>query len=135
MGEKLDADHYPESLTRSWFPICHHGYALRTFLVVSGPERGRVWFDGRPEREDLVTERDSNQAWGRPRFGRGRRQRVLLRTRSGTSRRILARFPRVAPTTSPAPPPAPMKNRPAMVKSTTAVALGRTDRNTIHVAG
>ncbi len=31
------------------FPICHHGCALRTYLVVSGAERGNVWFDRRAE--------------------------------------------------------------------------------------
>lgn len=45
----LDAELYPDSLTRGWFPICHHGCALRTYLVVTGPERGNVWHDARPE--------------------------------------------------------------------------------------
>jgi hypothetical protein len=30
-------------------PICHLGGAVRTWLVVSGPERGNVWLDARAE--------------------------------------------------------------------------------------
>ena len=34
-------------------PICHLGCAIRTWLVVSGPERGRVWLDKRADYEGL----------------------------------------------------------------------------------
>ncbi len=40
------------------FPICHHGCALRTWLVVSGPERGRVWYDARAEGGGLRPHQD-----------------------------------------------------------------------------
>ncbi len=33
--------------------ICHHGCALRTWLVVTGPERGNVWYDGTADRAGL----------------------------------------------------------------------------------
>jgi SMI1 / KNR4 family (SUKH-1) len=46
---QLDEALSPAELTRGWFPICHHGCALRTYLVVSGPERGHVWYDARAE--------------------------------------------------------------------------------------
>ncbi|WP_190064503.1 hypothetical protein [Streptomyces griseocarneus] len=34
--------------------IAHLGCALREWLVVSGPERGRVWSDGRADGVDLA---------------------------------------------------------------------------------
>ena len=34
-------------------PICHLGCALRILLVVTGPERGRVWLDKRADYEGL----------------------------------------------------------------------------------
>jgi hypothetical protein len=46
---RVDEALNPEELTRGWFPICHHGCALRSYLVVAGPERGRVWYDARAE--------------------------------------------------------------------------------------
>lgn len=45
--EKVDRVLYAPRLMNGAFPICEHGDAYRTVLVVSGPERGRVWFDGR----------------------------------------------------------------------------------------
>lgn len=41
------------------FPICHHGCALRTWLVVTGPERGRVWYDARAEGGGLRPHEDA----------------------------------------------------------------------------
>lgn len=43
--EALDADLYEPSLMNGAFWICDQGCALRTILVVSGPERGTVWAD------------------------------------------------------------------------------------------
>lgn len=42
-NEALDAEYYARSLLNGAFWICHHGCALRTALVVTGPERGNVW--------------------------------------------------------------------------------------------
>jgi len=36
------------------FPICHAGCALRYWLVVTGEERGHVWFDGRADCSGLA---------------------------------------------------------------------------------
>ena len=47
--QKLDAEYYDSTLVNGAIPICHHGCALRTWLVVTGPERGHVWFDGRAQ--------------------------------------------------------------------------------------
>jgi hypothetical protein len=47
--EALDAECWRSDLVNGAFPICHHGCALRTYLIVSGPERGNVWFDRRAE--------------------------------------------------------------------------------------
>ena len=30
-------------------PICEHGCQLREYLVVTGPERGNIWFDDRAD--------------------------------------------------------------------------------------
>jgi hypothetical protein len=34
-------------------PICHLGCGLRIWLVISGPERGHLWLDRRPDYEGL----------------------------------------------------------------------------------
>ena len=51
--KNVEEELFPERLTFGWFPISHHGCALRTYLVTSGPERGNVWFDGRPEKSPV----------------------------------------------------------------------------------
>lgn len=58
-NEALDAEYYAPSLLDGAFWICHHGCALRTALVVTGPERGNVWFDGRPDRSGIVPHTDA----------------------------------------------------------------------------
>jgi hypothetical protein len=35
-------------------PICHLGCAIRIWLVISGPERGRVWLDKRTDYQGLT---------------------------------------------------------------------------------
>ncbi len=47
--DALDAEYWRPGLVNGAFPICHHGCALRTYLVVSGPEYGHVWLDARAE--------------------------------------------------------------------------------------
>ena len=45
------------------FPICHLGCALRIWLVVTGPERGRLWLDKRPDYEGLTPLRSDFLSW------------------------------------------------------------------------
>lgn len=47
--EALDAEYWSPALVNGAVPICHHGCALRTWLVVTGPEAGKVWYDGRAD--------------------------------------------------------------------------------------
>lgn len=42
-----DRRYWNEALVAGAFPICHHGCALRDWLVVTGPETGQVWHDAR----------------------------------------------------------------------------------------
>ena len=42
------------------FPICDHGCALRSWLVVSGRERGRVWYDGRADGDGVWPQVDAD---------------------------------------------------------------------------
>lgn len=44
----LDNEMWRPELVNGAFPICHQGCAIRNLLVVSGPERGNVWVDDRP---------------------------------------------------------------------------------------
>jgi hypothetical protein len=46
---RFDAEYYDASLVDGAIPICEHGCALRTWLVVHGPERGKVWYDARAD--------------------------------------------------------------------------------------
>ncbi|MFF1560684.1 hypothetical protein [Streptomyces sp. NPDC058279] len=43
--------------------LCHLGCAARQWLVVSGPERGRIWNDDRADEVDLAPLLDDD---GRP---------------------------------------------------------------------
>ncbi|WP_150241211.1 SMI1/KNR4 family protein [Nocardiopsis quinghaiensis] len=49
MGDLL----WAEDRTAGALCLCHLGCALRQWLVVSGPEAGRMWNDGRVDDEDL----------------------------------------------------------------------------------
>jgi hypothetical protein len=46
---ELEAESWRSDHVNGAFAICHHGCALRTYLVISGVERGNVWFDRRAE--------------------------------------------------------------------------------------
>ena len=52
--EALDAEYWAPDLTNGAFPICHQGCAYRNLLVVSGPERGHIWLDGRASDEGIA---------------------------------------------------------------------------------
>jgi len=52
----LDDEYWDMALVRGAFPICHQGCANRNLLVVSGPERGQVWLDGRASDEGIGPE-------------------------------------------------------------------------------
>jgi hypothetical protein len=52
--EILDAEYWAPNLTNGAFPICHQGCAYRNLLVVSGPERGHIWLDGRASDEGIT---------------------------------------------------------------------------------
>jgi hypothetical protein len=45
--ELRDRKYWNEALVAGAFPICHHGCALRDWLVVTGPEAAQVWHDAR----------------------------------------------------------------------------------------
>jgi hypothetical protein len=59
-NDARDAEYYASSLMNGAFYICEHGCALRSVLVVSGPERGTVWFDGRPDGSGIVPHTDAS---------------------------------------------------------------------------
>jgi hypothetical protein len=52
--ETLDNEYWAPELTHGAFPICHQGCAYRNLLVVSGPERGHIWLDGRASDQGIV---------------------------------------------------------------------------------
>ena len=45
---ELDNEVWRPDLVNGAFPICHQGCAIRNLLIVTGPERGNVWVDDRP---------------------------------------------------------------------------------------
>lgn len=47
---------WPPERTAGAICLCHHGCALRSWLIVSGPERGHIWFDGRADEDDMTPE-------------------------------------------------------------------------------
>jgi hypothetical protein len=56
---QLDAEYWRPGLVNGAFPICHHGCAMRTYLVVEGPETGNVWLDDRASDGGLMPHVDS----------------------------------------------------------------------------
>jgi hypothetical protein len=54
----LDELYWAPHLTSGAFPICHQGCAYRNLLVVSGPERGHIWLDGRASGEGIAPVED-----------------------------------------------------------------------------
>ena len=62
-NEACDAAYYDPSLTDGAFWISHQGCALRSMLVVTGPERGKIWDDLRPDRGGLAPRGKSFAEW------------------------------------------------------------------------
>jgi hypothetical protein len=58
--DALDGGYCARSLLDGAFYLCHHGCALRTVLVVTGPERGTVWLDGRADESGILPHTDGN---------------------------------------------------------------------------
>jgi hypothetical protein len=52
IGE-IDKRYWDAALVAGAFPICHHGCALRDWLVITGPEAGQVWHDARVDQKGL----------------------------------------------------------------------------------
>ncbi len=52
--EKFDQLYWDSNLVNGAIPICHHGCALRTWLVVTCDQRGHVWHDGRADQTGLT---------------------------------------------------------------------------------
>ncbi len=48
------SEYYDPALTDGAFWIAHHGSTQRTMLVITGPERGMIWDDLRPEGGGIV---------------------------------------------------------------------------------
>lgn len=57
---QLDTIGGPGTLPDGALWICHHGAGLRTLLVVTGPERGNVWFDGRANHRGITPHVDAS---------------------------------------------------------------------------
>ncbi|MGW2822996.1 SMI1/KNR4 family protein [Streptomyces sp. NPDC001443] len=51
--EKWDAVMWNPERTVGAVVLCHQGCAYRQWLIVSGPERGRIWSDDRVDERDL----------------------------------------------------------------------------------
>lgn len=49
----FEVKYWAPTLMNGAFPICHHGCALRYWLVVTGSEAGHVWFDQRADYKGL----------------------------------------------------------------------------------
>jgi len=51
--DDVDRKYWDAALVSGAFPICHHGCALRDWLIVTGPEAGQVWHDARVDHNGL----------------------------------------------------------------------------------
>jgi hypothetical protein len=52
-SDEIEKKYWNEALVAGAFPICHHGCALRDWLVITGPEAGQVWHDERVDQGGL----------------------------------------------------------------------------------
>jgi SMI1 / KNR4 family (SUKH-1) len=52
--DEFDNRYWNEALVAGAIPICHEGCALRDWLVITGPEAGKVWHDARVDLEGLL---------------------------------------------------------------------------------
>ena len=57
--EAFENDYWGTNHVTGAFPISHVGCALRELLVVTGPERGNVWYDARADYAGLNPLKDS----------------------------------------------------------------------------
>ena len=53
-GDALEEESFAPALTDGAFWIAEHGCALRSLLVITGPERGTIWNDLRADGRGLV---------------------------------------------------------------------------------
>jgi len=60
--DSLEATYWTPRIVDGAIPIAHHGFGLRSFLVVTGPERGTVWLDARSDWRGLHPEHDATGA-------------------------------------------------------------------------
>jgi hypothetical protein len=51
--DEIDKKYWDAALVAGALPICHHGCALRDWLVITGPEAGQVWHDERVDQGGL----------------------------------------------------------------------------------
>jgi hypothetical protein len=51
--DNIDKKYWDPARVTGAFPICHHGCALRDWLVVTGPEVGQMWHDARVDHKGL----------------------------------------------------------------------------------
>jgi len=61
--QRLNESYWTTRVVDGSIPICHRGCALRQWLVITGPEHGRVWNDDRADNRGLYPVLDMN---GRP---------------------------------------------------------------------
>ena len=52
--DAFDQAYFAPALTNGAMPICHEGCAYRDLLIVTGPQRGRMWIDGRSSDEGIA---------------------------------------------------------------------------------
>ena len=58
--DEFDKYYWGNSFMNGAIPICHEGCALRIWLVVTGPQAGRLWHDRRADRAGLAPLRLDN---------------------------------------------------------------------------
>jgi hypothetical protein len=51
--DQFESRYWGSSLMNGAIPICHEGCALRVWLVVTGPQAGHLWHDGRSDYSGL----------------------------------------------------------------------------------
>jgi hypothetical protein len=54
MRDEFEKYYWGSSFMNGAIPICHEGCALRIWLVVTGPQAGRLWHDGRADYAGLT---------------------------------------------------------------------------------
>lgn len=59
-NDRLESVYWAPHVMNGAIPICHHGCAVRSWLVITGDEKGTVWDDFRTDMKGIVPKKNAH---------------------------------------------------------------------------